>query len=241
MPSSSSEYTSAMLVCAHPDDGEFMAAGTLAKFAKVGKEVYYVVCTSGDKGSSDTNITNAELADIRENEQREAAKIVGAKNVVFLKYPDNRLQNTINLRMAITRQIRILQPDMVICMDPAMFYSDRGLYHPDHRAAGSATLEAIFPSARDYHAFPELIAEGLMPHKVRAVMICGASTNHNHFEDVTDTFDTKLKALKAHKSQVGTQPQRLSDFESNLRQYYSSIGLPNGMSYAEGFRLITLS
>ena len=160
MLSSWNEYHRVMLVCAHPDDGEFMAAGTLTKLVRQDKEVYYALCTSGDTGTSDPTLSPDELARTREREQGEAAAVVGAKEVVFLRYRDNILQNTIDLRRDITRQIRRLKPDIVICMDPTVFYYERGLNHPDHRAAGGATLEALFPSARDYHAFPELIQEG---------------------------------------------------------------------------------
>lgn len=230
-----------MLVAAHPDDGEFMAAGTLAKWAREGKEVYYVVCTSGDKGSSDPTVNPQELARVREWEQQAAASLVGAREVVFLRYPDGVLVNTLKLRRDITRQIRRLKPDMVVCMDPTVMWWERGLNHPDHRAAGAAALDAVFPSSRDYHVFPELIREGLLPHKVRQVCISGPGTNSNFFVDITETVDIKLAALKEHKSQMGEDPERLAHFELEIRQWLQQLGSAQGMKYAEGFHRIVLT
>ena len=231
----------AMIVIAHPDDGEFMAAGTLAKWAKEGSEVVYVLCTSGDKGTSDTEIDPEELAVIREQEQRNAAAVVGAKDVVFLRYKDGFLQNTLELRKDIVREIRRHQPDIVLCQDPTMRYVDRYINHPDHRAAGDATLDAVFPSARDYHVYPDLIEEGLMPHKALEIyMGAFGNDNANVWVDISDTIDTKIAALMEHKSQVGDDPERLETMKQRIKEGSAQMGAAHAMGYAEGFRYIRL-
>ena len=152
------EARSVLVVVAHPDDAEFMAAGTLAKWAREGKEVNYVVCTAGDKGTSDPNLSPSVLAEIRRKEQREACDRVGANELVFLGYEDGVLQNTLQLRRDVVRMIRRFRPDVVVCQDPTSRWSAQGyLNHADHRAAGDATLDAVYPSARDPHVFPDLL------------------------------------------------------------------------------------
>ena len=231
----------AMIVIAHPDDGEYMAAGTLAKWAREGSEVVYVLCTSGDKGTSDPEIDPEELAVIREQEQRNAAAVVGAKDVVFLRYKDGFLQNTLELRKDIVREIRRHQPDVVVCQDPTMRFVDRYINHPDHRAAGDATLDAVFPSARDYHVYPDLIAEGLMPHKALEVyMGAFGNENANVWVDITDTIDTKIAALMEHKSQVGDDPERLETMKQRIKEGSAQMGASHAMGYVEGFRYIRL-
>lgn len=231
----------AMIVIAHPDDGEYMAAGTLAKWAREGAEVIYVLCTSGDKGTSDPEISPQELAVIREREQRNAAAVVGAKDVVFLRYEDGFLQNTMELRKDIVREIRRHQPDIVVCQDPTMRYVGSYINHPDHRAAGDATLDAVFPSARDYHVYPDLIAEGLMPHKALEVyMGAFGNDNANVWVDITDTIDTKIAALMEHKSQVGDDPERLENMKRRIHEGAAQMGAAHAMGPAEGFRYIKL-
>ena len=198
-----------MIIIAHPDDGEFMAAGTMAKWARQGSEIYYVLCTSGDKGTSDPNVNPEELAAIREREQKGAAAVVGAKDVVFLRYPDGSLQNTLALRKDLVRQIRRFKPDVVICQDPTNRFGEGNINHPDHRAAGDTALDAVFPSARDYHVYPDLIAEGLMPHKTLEVYMGAQGSNATVWEDISATIETKIAALQEHKSQVGDDPDRL--------------------------------
>jgi LmbE family N-acetylglucosaminyl deacetylase len=229
-----------MIIVAHPDDGEFMAAGTLAKWARQGSEIFYVLCTSGDKGTSDPEVKPEELAVTREREQRAAAAVVGARDVVFLRYPDGTLQNTLELRKDLVRQIRRYKPDVLVCQDPTNRYNDGYINHPDHRAAGDTALDAVFPSARDYHVFPELIAEGLMPHKVLEVYLGAQGPNATVWVDIADTIDAKIAALHEHKSQVGKDPERLLGMADRIKRQSAEVGAAHAMSYAEGFRYIHL-
>jgi LmbE family N-acetylglucosaminyl deacetylase len=193
----------AMVVVAHPDDAEFMAAGTVAKWTRAGSAVTYVIVTKGDKGSDDANITPSQLAQMRENEQRAAGKILGVANFVFMGYPDGYLEPTLGLRRDLARVIRTYRPEVVICFDPTnRFLSDNYVNHPDHRASGDATIDAVFPTARDRLTFPELLADGLEPHKVAQLWL-GASGQPNTSVNIADTLKLKCDALLAHPSQLG--------------------------------------
>ncbi|HET9014962.1 MAG TPA: PIG-L deacetylase family protein [Thermomicrobiaceae bacterium] len=193
----------AMVVQAHPDDAEFGCAGTVARWAAGGAEVVYVLGTSGDKGSDDPAMTPERLIETREAEQREAARILGVKEVEFLRFRDAELVPDLNLRLAITRMIRKHRPEALICQDPTVRWAGQEyIQHPDHIAMGEATLAAVFPSARDRLTFPQLAAEGLAPHKVEHVYLDG-TTDPDFWIDITGTFDQKVAALRAHASQVG--------------------------------------
>ena len=230
-----------MAVVAHPDDADFMAAGTLSKWAKEGCAIVYLLCTSGDKGTSDPEVKPEELASIREKEQNNACRVVGGKQVIFLRYEDGMLQNTLGLRKDIVRQIRIHQPDVIICQDPTNRYGDSNINHPDHRAAGDTTLDAIFPSARDYHMFPELVKEeGLLPHKVLEVYLSTRESNASVWIDITDTVEIKISALREHASQVGTDEESLKRLETRIKQRSSDVGASHAMKYAEAFKYIKL-
>ena len=171
------EFQTYMLVVAHPDDSEFSSAGTVARLKDAGKRVVLIQVTSGDKGSDDPEMTPQRLAATREAEQREAARILGASDVIFMRCPDGELEPNLELRREIVRIIRRLKPDVVVCQDPTVRWVDtQYINHPDHRAAGEATLAAVFPAARDRMNFPELLAEGLEPHKVREIYLAGAQT-----------------------------------------------------------------
>jgi LmbE family N-acetylglucosaminyl deacetylase len=200
-----------LVIQAHPDDVEFSCAGTVAKWIREGAEVHYCSITSGDKGSADPNITGPELATIREGEQRQACKVLGVKSVTFLGYQDATLVADLNLRRELTRVIRRVKPDALMCQDPTMRYGGQGyINHPDHIAAGEASLAAVFPSARDIKTFPELLAEGLEPHITPEVYIYGAR-EADVWIDISDTIDAKIAALKEHKSQVGDEIERLTE------------------------------
>jgi LmbE family N-acetylglucosaminyl deacetylase len=229
-----------MIIVAHPDDGEFMAAGTMAKWARQGSEIFYVLCTSGDKGTSDPEVNPEELAVTREREQRAAASVVGARDVVFLRYPDGALRNTLELRRDLVREIRRYKPDVLICQDPTNRFSDGYINHPDHRAAGDTALDAVFPSARDYHAFPDLIADGFMPHKTMEVYLGAQGSDATIWVDIADTIDTKMAALREHKSQMGEDPERLKSMADRIKQRSAEVGAAHAMSYAEAFKYIHL-
>lgn len=207
-----------MGVFAHPDDAEFFAGGTFAKWAADGADITFVLATSGDKGSADLEMTSEKLAAIREEETKNAAKVLGVNDVVFLRYTDGELFPNLELRRDITRMIRIKKPDLIVTLDPTRFwYGTRSINHPDHRAIGAATLEAVFPTARDRLNFIELERdEGLEPHKCLTVYIAGAA-EPTITVDVTACIETQVKALIEHKSQIG-EPDKLYDriFERSL-------------------------
>ena len=190
-------------VFAHPDDPEFFAGATFAKWAQDGAEITFVIATSGDKGSADPEMTHERLAQIREQEEREAAAALGVQDVVFLRYKDGELFPTLELRRDITRMIRMKKPDVVVTLDPTVFWRrNGGINHPDHRAIGAATLEAVFPTARDRLNFIEHERdEGLETHKVRTIYIAGAA-EPNITVDVTNAVERQIQSLRAHKSQI---------------------------------------
>lgn len=191
-----------LVIQAHPDDVEFSSAGTVAKWANEGAEITYCSITSGDKGSDDPEMTGERLAATREIEQQAACDLLGVKELKFLRYKDATLVADLGLRLALTRVMRQVKPDIVMTFDPAMRYvGQEYINHPDHVAAGEASLAAVFPSVRDRMTFPELLAEGLEPHKVPEVYLY-ATPNPDIWIDITDTIEVKLLALKAHASQV---------------------------------------
>lgn len=217
-----------MVVTAHPDDSEFSAAGTIAKWVAEGKEVYYLICTNGDKGSSDPDMTSERLAVIREREQRCAAAVLGVKDVVFLGYPDGGLEDTPEFRGKIVRYIRTWHPHTIITSDPYRKY----LWHRDHRTVGRVALDAVFPYARDRLSYPEHEKEGLQPHKVREVYISG-SEEPNTFMDIAETFHKKVEALRCHRSQLSER--FLEGLEERLKERAANLGKPAGIALAEAF------
>lgn len=186
-----------LVITPHPDDAEFGVAGTVVHWVRSGKDVVYVVCTNGDKGTDDINIKPEELAKIREKEQSDAAEILGVKEVIFLRHTDQSIEDTPEFRKEIVRHIRMYRPEIVVTSDPYRRY----IWHRDHRIVGQVTLDAVFPYARDTWSYPDLLEEGLTPHKVKEIWLW-ASEDINHRSDITETFDLKLKALKCHKSQI---------------------------------------
>ena len=226
---------SVMVIVAHPDDIEYTCAGTVARWVRAGAEAYYVLCTSGDAGIDDPDITRGEAMRIREREQLAAAELVGVKEVIFLREPDGLLENTIALRRRLVREIRRLRPEVVMIDDPTqVLIGSDYINHPDHRAAGMAALDAAFPAAGQRHVFAELADEGLVPHKVRKVYVF-CFDQADTYVNITDTIDVKIAALKAHASQM-----REFDPEPMMRQWASEAAKGKEMQYAEGFRVITL-
>jgi LmbE family N-acetylglucosaminyl deacetylase len=222
-----------LVVAPHPDDAEFGVAGTVARWTREGKDVVYVVCTSGDKGTSDVNMKPEELAKIREQEQQAAAKVLGVREVVFLRHPDQGLEDTSEFRKEIVRLIRKYKPEMVATADPYRKY----MWHRDHRITGQVVLDAIFPYARDYHAYPDLIQEGFLPHKVREVLLWGTE-DPNYRSNITDTFDTKLAALSCHKSQVGDNPTH--GLAERLRERARMMARGENYELAEAFHRVEI-
>jgi len=221
-----------MVVSPHPDDAEIGAGGTIASWVKQGREVFYVVCTNGDKGSSDPNMTSETLAKIRRQEQREAAKILGVSEVIFLGYPDGGLEDTPAFRGEMVRIIRKHRPDVVLTTDPYRKY----WWHRDHRITGTVTMDAIFPYARDHLSYPEHIAEGLTPHRVSEIYFWG-SEEPDTFIDIGETFSIKLTALSCHVSQIGQHAEML---KQRIEERDSKIGQNQGVPVAEAFRRVEL-
>ncbi len=223
---------------AHPDDQEFTVGGTLAKWARAGSHVATVCITSGGAGSNEhtpPEMTRDALVPIREEEQRQACRVLGIPDVIFLGFEDGMLQATLDLRRELTRVIRRFRPDAVVCGDPTVrYYGSMYMNHPDHRAASDAALDAVFPSAETRLIFPELLAEGLEPHKVRAVFIHG-SDSPDTFIDISESLSAKLAALKEHRTQMGTW-----DPTDMITGWAKMQGAPRKLEAAESFRLMRL-
>ena len=227
-----------LMIQAHPDDAEFGIGGTMAKWAAAGAEIIYCSITSGDKGTRDRNISGEELMAIREQEQMEAAKVLGVKDVIFLRYEDATLVADLKLRRDLTRVIRQVRPTALVTMDPTVRYGGDGyINHPDHIAAGEATMAAVFPSCRDPRTFPELLDEGLEPVEVASVYIT-MSPNSDCFIDISDHIDTKIEALSKHVSQVGGEDADLEFVREWARDNTSRHpNKPEGFGeYSESFK-----
>jgi LmbE family N-acetylglucosaminyl deacetylase len=226
---------SAMAVVAHPDDVDFGCAGTFARWAKAGARLCYVLCTSGDVGIARPGMTKKEAIEIREKEQLEAAKIIGVKDVVFLREPDGMLEATLELRKKIVREIRRFKPEVVFVMDPTMVWAGENyINHPDHRAAGTAAIDAIFPAAGQPNLFQELEIEGVTAFKPRKVYSLNWRDGDT-WVSIDDTIDQKITALRAHKSQMGDW-----DPEPRIREWAAERARGKEMAYAEIFRVVTL-
>ncbi len=226
---------SAMAIVAHPDDIEYGFAGTLARWARGGARISYVLCTSGDVGIAEAGMTRARAAEIREAEQRAAAKIVGAVEVVFLREPDGLLEPTLKLRKMLVREIRRFRPEVVVTNDPTVVWSsDDYINHPDHRAAATAALDATFPAAGQPNLFEDLEQEGLKAHKVRKVY--SQVWNQGPVVlSIDETIDVKVAALRAHVSQMNDW-----DPEEQIRTWAAENADIKNMKYAETFRVVTL-
>jgi len=223
-----------LCVAAHPDDLDFGASGTVAKWAKQGAACYYLICTNGCKGSDDLTMTEAKLIKIRRQEQIAAGKILGLKEVFFLNHNDTELIVDLNLKREIVYYIRKLKPEIVITMDPTVIYSSFGfINHTDHRAAGQATIDAVFPLSRDRLTFPEQIREGLMPHKVKTLYLTNFDKS-TEIINISDTIELKLKALKEHKSQIGEAAITM------VKGWAKQLGKKHGYPFAEGFIKLNL-
>jgi len=223
-----------LVVGAHPDDNDFGAGATVAKAARQEAKVIYLIATTGQRGSSDQAMTPERLSGIRKKEQEEAAKFLGVREVHFLDYVDGELIPDIRLKEQVVIYIRRYTPDIVFTMDPSFFYfKDFGFVnHSDHRAIGEATLDACYPLARDLLSFPEHVKTGLQPHKVKELLLHSfVPENANFYMDVTDTFDTKIKALSLHQSQVPD----IRQLAKRMRDRAEAAGKLAGCKYAEAF------
>jgi LmbE family N-acetylglucosaminyl deacetylase len=224
-----------LIVVAHPDDIEFGAAGSAAMWTDAGAEVIYCIVTDGAAGSNEKDVVYEQLVERRKQEQTDAARQVGVKDVYFLSYPDGTLQPTMELRRDLTRLIRQLRPDRVVIMDPtAILLQEEDfsyINHPDHRASGEAALYAVFPSAESRPIFRELLEEGLEPHHVNELYLM-MSDKPNIAVDITQVMDRKIQALLAHRSQLD---ESVIDM---VRGWDSRSGKELGVEYAEIFRVM---
>lgn len=219
----------------HPDDAEFGASGTVAKLTREGKTVVYIVCSNGDKGTADIHMKPELLVEIREKEQREAAKILGVREVIFLRHPDQALEDTPEFRKEIVKYIRLYKPDIVITADPYRRY----VWHRDHRIVGRVVLDAVFPYARDVWAYPDFMTEGLPPHKVKEVWLWAPEDKDINFRsDITSTFDIKVRALRCHKSQI-KEPFK-SEMEKWLCKRAKDMAEGEDFKLAEGFHRVEI-
>jgi LmbE family N-acetylglucosaminyl deacetylase len=226
-----------LVIAAHPDDADFGVAGSVARWTDAGMAVAYCIVTDGDAGAIDHTISRDELANLRRDEQRAAAAVVGVHDVHFLGYPDGALVASRELRRDICRVVRTLRPDRVVCQSPERNWEAIAASHPDHLAAGEATVCAFYPDARNPFAHPELLAEGLEPHRVRELWLA-AHPDSNCAVDVTESFDRKIAALRCHVSQVGEGEWLTERVGSWLSAGARRAGLPDGR-LAETFRIVT--
>ena len=218
-----------MVIAAHPDDPEFGCAATIAKWATAGREITYLLLTSGDKGCHDREIRPGQIAGRREEEQRAAAAVLGVHEVVYLNYPDGMLESTLELRRRLSLIIRERQPQIVLAIDPFRRYQ----LHPDHRAAGQAALDAVW-SAREWYLFPEQLVGEREPWRVTEAYLFWPEAP-DYWEDVTETVDKRVEALRCHASQIGNRADKL---EERVREGLRSTAKDHGLDYAEAFKKI---
>jgi len=222
-----------LVITAHPDDAEYGVAGTVARWVREGRSVAYVLCTSGEKGTTDRALTPEKLAVIREQEQRAAAEILGVREVDFLRYPDQSIEDTPELRKHIVQIIRAYRPHTVVTTDPYRRY----VWHRDHRNIGQVVLDAAFPFARDHGAYPDLLEKGYEPHKIKELWFFGAE-DVNHYSDIAETFDLKLAALKCHASQM--RELNIEDLNEWMRARYRNLAKDSDYELAEAFHRVKL-
>jgi LmbE family N-acetylglucosaminyl deacetylase len=225
-----------LVISAHPDDVDFGCAGTLAKWASQDAEIFYTICTSGEKGTDDPTIPNHAMAVTREKEQRDAAEVVGAKEVIYLRKPDGELQSSLEFRGELVRVIRKFRPDIVFTHDPAnRSFDNQYMFHSDHRVVGELAFDAVYPAALNRNYFPGHLAEGLSPHAV-AEMYFFATAQPDTWIDIASTIEIKIKALRCHTSQI-KNPKIMEEF---VRTMFRTWGKEKGLVYAERFRRLPI-
>jgi LmbE family N-acetylglucosaminyl deacetylase len=227
-----------LVILSHPDDPEFFCGATLARWAKAGHVIHYFLLTCGDKGYKDADAAPEQICAIRHAEQEAAAAVLGVKSVRFLDLPDGYLVPSLDLRREVVRAIRQEKPDILVTCDPTRLYAgERGLNHPDHRCAGQVVLDAVFPAAGNPHFFPQLRKdEGLEPHTPREVWV-SLPENPTVTLDVTETWKTKMRALKEHKSQIGDPVE----FETRMHSRRTEQSTDEDPRFEEKFRVIKFS
>lgn len=226
-----------LVILAHPDDPEFFCGATLARWARAGHQISYCLLTCGDKGYNDTtkpaDFSSDELCAIRHREQEAAAKTIGARAVQFLDHADGYLVPDLELRRELVRAIRQQKPDILVTCDPQDLFAAYGLNHPDHRAAGQAALDAVFPAAGNPAYFPELLAQGYQPHMPKEVW-CSHTNQPSVVLDITDTWPVKLEALLEHRSQIGD----VAKFTERMKSRHTEDSTDEHPRFEEKFRVI---
>lgn len=235
-PLSDDEIKRILVVMAHPDDCDFGAGGTIAKWTAQGISVSYCIITNGDQGGEESDVPIEEMAKVRQEEQREAGKALGVTDITFLNHRDGWLVPTIELRKEIVREIRKSKPDRMVIQSPERNYERIFASHPDHLAAGEVAIQAVYPDARNPYAFTDLKAAGFEPWRVKEVWITSSPTP-NHFIDITETFPKKIAALKAHVSQTAHNLELEEMVKSWGERNAEAQGLPAGR-VAEIFKVI---
>jgi LmbE family N-acetylglucosaminyl deacetylase len=224
-----------LVVAAHPDDIDYGCAGTVATLTALGIEVQYCLVTSGDAGGDDSTATREERALVRESEQTAAAHEVGVTTLHFLRFADGEVEPTLKVRREISRVIRIAKPDVVICQSPERNWERIYASHPDHLAAGEATMRAVYPDSRNPHSHRDLLAEGFAPHTVPEVWVM--STAPTMVVDITENFERKVAALSCHVSQLGPDANPAEFLTGWNRLTAKQAGLDKGR-LAEGFKVV---
>jgi LmbE family N-acetylglucosaminyl deacetylase len=230
-------FERALVAFAHPDDAEFGAAGTVAKWISEGTEVVYVCVTDGSAGDNEPGAVREEIKRVREDELRAACGVLGVKNCVFLGYVDGELEVTLDLRKALTAEVRRFRPDVLVAPDPARYWDDERRYinHPDHRAVGMACLAVVNPDSPTRPQFPELLDQGLEPFEIPKLWMPTFDAGADTFVDITETIDKKIESLRCHKSQIHDWP-----VDEWVRKTAKERGVERGMEYAESFRTFKL-
>jgi LmbE family N-acetylglucosaminyl deacetylase len=230
-------FAKALVVFAHPDDAEFGMAGTVARWTREGTQVEYVCVTDGAAGSNEPGADLEELVRTREAELRAACEVLGVSGCAFLGWPDGEVEPTLELRKAITREVRRFRPDVLVAPDPTRFWDEGRAYinHPDHRAVGVACMGVVNPDAPTRPQFPELLDEGFEPFEIPNLWIGVEAAEADTFIDITDTIEVKIEALRCHRSQIHDHP-----VDEWIRGRAKERGAEAGMAYAESFRTFRL-
>jgi LmbE family N-acetylglucosaminyl deacetylase len=225
-----------LVIGAHPDDIDFGCSGTVARWTRQGRQVDYCLVTSGEKGFEE-DLPLEERIRIREEEQLAAARLLGVREVIFLREPDGEVAHTLALRGRIVETIRRTRPEAVLCADPAEQKFDNFYrYHPDHRAVAGAVYDALYPACGNRFFYPHLLAQGLLPHRVAEVFFGYLSAEANFYVDISETIDLKIQALACHRSQ-------LADWDGMaeaIREWARKVGEPKSIPFAEAYRRIAL-
>jgi len=221
-----------LVIMAHPDDPDFICGGTIALMAQQGIEVTYMILTNGDKGNHNPEITRNQLIAFRKIEQRAAAAVCGVRDVLFMGEEDGFLRPTREIRERVTREIRRIRPQLVICQDPDRYLVGEGyINHPDHRNAGLVVLEAIFPAADNPMFYPEMADEGYTPHKINHLYVHGPVDSDIRI-DISNTLEQKIEAILCHKTQI-SEPENAP---ARWREHWGQKQLDGSLRYYESFK-----